>query len=182
MHCASLRGALALLIVVFLCAGCGSSGSSKVSVAKYVKSVCSAISPLEQDVVSRSQALNSSTSASAGQAKETLQGFLTAIETDSNRALSQIRSAGVPDISHGGTVANSIVTAFTQLRDAMHSASTKAKALPTGSADSYKTAAQALNTGVKNSLANIDPTGFRDPDIEKEAGKQPVCKSLNAAS
>ena len=143
-----------------------------------MKSVCSAILPLERDVVARSQAVTKP-SPSATKAKATLQGFLAAIEQDSNRALSQIRSAGTPDISQGTSVASSIVQAFTRLRDAIHTAAGKADVLPTDSSSSYSTAAQALNTSVRASLSNIDPSGFRNPDVEKAANKQAACKSLN---
>jgi hypothetical protein len=180
VHPASLRCAIALLIVVSLAAGCGGSSgsSSKVSAGSYVKSVCSAILPLERDVVARSQAVNKP-SPNATQAKKTLQGFLAAIEQDSNRALSRIRSAGTPDISDGTTVANSIVRAFTRLRDAIHTAAGKASTLPTDSPNSYSTAAQALNTSVRSSLSNIDPSGFSNPEVEKAAAKQAACKLLN---
>jgi hypothetical protein len=182
VHAASLRCALALLIVACACAcaGCGSSGPAKVNVASYVKSVCSAISPLERDVSTRSKALNGSASTNAAQAKRTLQGFLTAIEQDSEHALSRIRAAGTPDINHGSAVSAAIVRAFTQLRDAMRSASTKAGALPINSTPAYNAAAKALNVGVRASLNNIDPSGFSNPDIEKAAAKEPACKSLNS--
>jgi len=179
VHSASLRWTLALLIAVSLCASCGSSGSSKISPASYVRAVCAAISPLERDVVARSQAVNKP-SASATKAKETLQGFLAAIEQASNRALSGIRSAGTPDISNGSAVAGTIVEAFTQLRDAIHTAGAKANSLPTNSPSTYSAAAQALNTSVRSSLSNIDASGFRNPDIEKAAAKEPACKTLSA--
>lgn len=178
---ACLRSAIALLIVVFLCAGCGgSSGPSKVSAAAYVSTVCSAISPLERDVATRSSALNSTTATNAKQAKRTLQGFLTAVEQDSEHALAQIKSAGTPDISGGEAVSGTVVKAFSQLRDALKLASNKAVSLPTGSAASFKTAAQALGTSVKGSLNNIDASGLRNREIENAAAKQPACKSLNS--
>lgn len=182
MHSASLRGAPALLIVLLLCAGCGSGGggSSKVSAGSYVKSVCSAISPLERDVVTRSSALNNSTATNATQAKQTLQGFLNAIEQDSEHAVSQIRSAGTPDISGGKTVSGAIVRTFSELRDAMKVAVTKSQALPTNSASSFNTAAQALTSSVRGSLNSIDATGLSNPDLEKAASKEPACKSLNS--
>ena len=180
MHSASLRWTLALLIVVSLCAGCGSSGSTKISPASYVKSVCSAISPLERDVVTRSSALNNSTATNATQAKKTLQGFLTAVEKDSDHALTQIRAAGSPDISNGKVVAGTIIKAFTQLRDALRAASAKATTLPTDSATSFKTAAQALGAGVRGSLNNIDASGLSNPDLEKAAAKEAACRSLNS--
>jgi hypothetical protein len=177
---AILRAAIGLLVVVGLCTGCGSSGSSKVSTATYVKTVCSAISPLEHDVVARTQALSGSTAASAAEAKKTLQGFLSAVSKDADQAVARISSAGTPDISRGQSVANEIVRAFTQLRDAMHAAAAKASSLPTDSATSYKTAAQALNANVRASLNKIDGSGLSNPDIEHAAAKVPVCKSLSA--
>jgi hypothetical protein len=190
VHSASPRGALALLIVLTLCAGCGSSGSSKskstssgsskVSAKTYVRSVCTAISPLERDLVTRSSALNNTTASDATQAKKTLQGFLNAVELDSQHALSQIRSAGTPDISNGQVVATTIVKAFTQLRDAMRVAQTKSNSLPTDSAASFKTAAQALGTSVKGALGNIDASGLSNPELEKAAANEPACKSLNS--
>jgi hypothetical protein len=180
---ACLRSAIALLIVVFLAAGCGGSGgssaSAKVSPDKYVSTVCSAISPLERDVVTRSSALNNTTATNATQAKRTLQGFLTAVEQDSEHALTQIKSAGTPDISKGDAVSGTIIRAFTELRNAMKIASNKAVALPTDSAASFKTAAQALGTSVKGSLNNIDASGLSNPDLEKAAAKQAACKNLN---
>jgi hypothetical protein len=180
VHSASLRVAPALLIVLLLCAGCGSGGSSKVSARSYVKSVCSAISPLERDVVNRSSALNNSPASNATDAKKTLQGFLNVIEQDSENAVSRIRAAGTPDISGGKTVAGAIVRTFSELRDAMKVAVTKSRALPTTSASSFNSAATALTTSVRGSLNSIDASGLSNPELEKAASKEPACKSLNS--
>jgi hypothetical protein len=145
-----------------------------------VSAVCSAITPLEKDVVTRSSALNSTTATNAAQAKRTLQGFLNAVETDSDHALTKIQSAGTPDIANGKAVSATVVKAFTELRDAMKTASSKANSLPTDSVASFKTAAQALNTSVRGSLNNIDASGLSNPDLEKAAANEPACKSLSA--
>jgi outer membrane murein-binding lipoprotein Lpp len=179
VHLGILRAAIGLLALVALCAGCGSSSSSKVSTASYVKQVCSAIAPLERDIETRTQALNAP-AANAVEAKKTLQGFLTGVGTDADRAVSRIRSAGTPDISGGEAVAGAIVRAFTQLRDAMHAAAAKAASLPTDSPSTYKAAAQALNASVRASLNNIDASGLSNPEIEQAAAKEPVCQSLSA--
>lgn len=180
MHRASLLGAPALLIVLLLCAGCGSGGSSKVSAHSYVKSVCSAISPLEHSVVTRSSALDNSPASNAAEAKKTLQGFLTAIEQDATHAVSRIHAAGTPDIPNGKSVAGAIVKTFTELRDAMRVAVTKSHSLPTDSASSFNAAAKALTTSVRGSLNNIDASGLSNPDLEKAASNEPACKSLSA--
>jgi hypothetical protein len=179
VHLASFRGAPALLIVLLLCAGCG-SGGSKVSASRYVKSVCSAISPLSRDVSTRLSALNNTPAPNATAAKKTLQGFLDAIELDSEHALSRLRSAGTPDISNGKSVSTAIVRTFSQLRDAMRVAVTKSQSLPTDSPTSFNAAAQALTTSVRGSLNKIDASGLSNPDLEKAASTQPACKSLNS--
>ena len=179
VHSASLRVAPALLIVLLLCAGCG-SGGSKITAGTYVKSVCSAISPLERDVSIRSSALNDSTASNATDAKRTLQGFLNAIEQDSEHAVSQIRAAGTPDISNGKAVSGAIVRAFSQLRDAMKVAVSKSHALPTDSASSFNSAAQALTSSVRGALNGIDASGLTNPALEKAASTEPACKSLNS--
>jgi len=141
--------------------------------------VCSAISPLEKDVVTRSSELNNTTAANATEAKKTLRGFLTAVEQDSASALSKIQSAGTPDISNGKAVAGTVVKAFTELRDAMRVALNRSDSLPTDSPSSFKTAAQALGASVRGSLNNIDSSGLSNPDLEKAAAGQVACKSLS---
>ena len=179
MRFGSLRSALAVLLALAVCAGCGSSDSSKVSASHYVASVCSAISPLEKDVVTRSSTLNNTTAANATEAKKALRGFLTAVEQDSASALSKIQSAGTPDISNGKAVAGTVVKAFTELRDAMRVALNRSDSLPTDSPSSFKTAAQALGASVRGSLNNIDSSGLSNPDLEKAAAGQVACKSLS---
>jgi hypothetical protein len=177
----SLRRTMALIIVVGLCAGCGgSSGPPKVAPQAYVRDVCSAISPLERDVVSRSSALGGSTATDAIQAKQTLKGFLTAVAQDADHALAKIQAAGTPDIKSGQQVSTAIVKTFTQLRDTMRTAVSKAASLPTDSASSFNTAAHALTVGVKSSLSNIDASGLSDPDLEKAAAHEPACQSLRS--
>ncbi len=178
-----------MLIAVAVCAGCGSGGSSKktsstsdskVSAGTYVGAVCSAIAPLEKDVVSRSAALKKTTATSAAQAKKNLRGFLAVVEQDSDHALARIQSAGTPDIKNGDAVAGKIVATFTELRDAMQSAVAKAASLPTGSPSSFQTAAQALLASVGSSLNKIDSSGLSNPDVEKAEASQSACKQLSS--
>jgi len=167
-----------MLLAVAVCAGCGSSDSSKVSAGSYVNAVCSAISPLERDIVTRTSAIKAQTATSATEAKKNLRGFLDVLERDSGQALSRIQSAGTPDISGGKAVAGTTVRTFTQLRDAMRGAVTKSAALPTDSAASFQTAARTLLASVSASLKRIDSSGLSNPDVLKAAAGQAACKSL----
>ncbi|MBV9802161.1 MAG: hypothetical protein JO130_03180 [Solirubrobacterales bacterium] len=178
---ALIRRTLALILGVGVCTGCGgSSGPPKTAPQAYVRAVCSAISPLERDVVSRSSALGGSTATDATQAKETLKGFLTAVAQDADHALARIQAAGTPDIKNGQRVSSAIVNTFAQLRDTMRTAVSKAGSLPTDSASSFNSAAHALTVSVKSSLSNIDASGLSDPDLENAAAKEPACQSLNS--
>ena len=178
---ASLCRVLALLIVVCLGAGCGSSDSSKVSTASYVSSVCSAIAPLERDVVARSTQLKNTTARNAAEAKQNLQGFLKAVEQDADRALARIKSAGTPNVSGGKNVSATIVRTFTQLRDALSTAVKKAATLPTDSPTAFQSSAQALLASVGTALNQIGTSGLNNPEVEKEAARQPACKRLNSS-
>jgi hypothetical protein len=178
-----------MLIAVAVCAGCGSGGSSKksgttsssqVSAGTYVGAVCSAIAPLEKDVVSRSAALKKTTATSAAQAKKNLRGFLDVVEQDSDNALTRIQTAGTPDIKNGDAVAQKIVATFTELRDAMRTAVAKSASLPTNSPSSFQTAAQTLLASVGASLNKIDSSGLSNPDVEKAEADQPACKQLSS--
>jgi hypothetical protein len=175
-----------MLIVVAVCAACGShsssskTSSSKISAGTYVSALCSAISPLENDVRTRTAALKKTAATSAEQAKKNLRGFLAVIEQDSEHTLARIQSAGTPNISGGDAVAAKIVGTFTQLRNAMRAAVAKSDSLPTNSPSSFQTAAQSLLASVGASLNQIDSSGLSNPDVEKAEAAQSVCKQLSS--
>ena len=95
MHRLKLFSALAVLATVAVLAGCGSSGSSGVSAASYVKAVCSAVVPFKNDLQTRGSALSFSGAKNITDIKKGLQGFMAAIVTDSDKAVSALKSAGL---------------------------------------------------------------------------------------
>ena len=171
---------MACALTALVVAGCGSSGSSKVTPAAYVKSICSAIAPFERDVQTRSSALNFSSIKNASQGKSALHGFLTAIVSDTGDAVAKLKSAGTPNVSNGKAIANGIVGAFTQLKSALSQAAQKSESLPTSSPQAFKSGAQSLGLQVRSSMSNIGASlsGLRSPELEKAAAKEPACKSL----
>lgn len=176
-------GALTALSTAAVLAGCGgSSGSSKVTPASYVKSVCSAVAPFEKDVQSRSSALNLTTVNSPAQGKRALQGFLTAVASDTDQTVSKIKSAGTPDVSNGKAIQSAMVSAFTQLQSAMHHAATQANNLSTSSPAAFKAGADSLGGTVRSSITGIGSTlnGLKNADLEKAASSEPACKALGA--
>ena len=162
-------------------AGCGSSSSTGVSAATYVKAVCNAVGPFEKDVASRSGALNPTTIKSPAQGKTALQGFLSAVASDTDKALAQLKAAGAPDVGNGSKIESAIVAAFTQLDTAMKTAANNANSLPTTSPTAFQAAATTLGTTVKNSMNGIGSSlsGLKSSALEKAAAKEPACSSLN---
>jgi Flp pilus assembly pilin Flp len=172
-----------VLAVSLALGACGSSSSDKVSAGTYVKSVCQAVGPFEKDVQSRSSALNLQTIKSPQDGKKALQGFLSAVSADTDKAVSQLKAAKAPDVKNGQKISTAIVGAFTQLRSALGTADTSAQNLPTNSAAAFKTAAESLGNTVKNSMNNIGSglNGLTSPDLESAAKKEPACTSLSAS-
>jgi hypothetical protein len=175
---------LVALATMAILAGCGgSSGGSGVSAATYVKSICGAVGPFEKDVAARSSALsNLSSLSNASQGKKALQGFLTALVSDTDQAVSKLKAAGTPNVKNGKQIAASLVKAFGQLKAAMQKAQSSAGSLPTSSADAFKSAAQGLGTSVQTSMSSIGSSlsTLKSPELEKAAAKDPTCKSLSS--
>jgi hypothetical protein len=175
--------ALAATLLVALLAGCGgSSGSSGVSAQSYVKSVCSAVGPFEKDLLRRSNALNVSTLTNPAQGKQALQGFMSAVVADTDHAVSQLKTAGSPNVHNGATISAAIVSAFNQLRGALVQVQAQTNALPTNSAAAFKTAADSLGSAVRTSLGSIGAglNGLKSTELEKAAKSAPACQSIGS--
>jgi type IV pilus biogenesis protein CpaD/CtpE len=184
-----LRTALVVLAAAALSA-CGSSGSSgsggssgDVTASQYVKAICTAVGPFEKDVAARSNALNSAKLTSASQGKKAVQGFLTAVSADTDQALSKLQAAGTPNVANGKTISSTIVSAFTQLKNAIGSAVTQANNLSTSSPQAFQKGATRLGGTVQSSLGGISSSlgKLKSADLEKAAANEPACKALNGA-
>jgi hypothetical protein len=175
---------LSVLAIAVALAGCGSSGSSGVTPANYVKSVCTAIGPFEHDVLSSFSSLNLSPNTSPAQGKTVLQGFLSRIASDSDKALNQLKAAGTPNVKNGKQISDTITNAFSQIDSAMKKASSQASSLPTDSPQAFKTAVQSLVNNVRSSMTTIGTSlqgsTLKSPELESAAAKEPACKSLGS--
>lgn len=172
--------ALLALALTVLAVGCGSSGSSKVSPAAYVKSVCSAIGPFEKQVQTRSSELDLASVKNATEGRTALHNFLSAVASDTDHAVTQLKAAGTPDVSNGKAISTGIVDAFTAVKTALSDAADKASTLPTSSPQTFKTAASALGTDVQGSMSKIGTSlnSLKSPTLQAAAAKEPACKSI----
>jgi hypothetical protein len=175
--------AFTALAIASALAGCGGGGSSSVSPATYVKAICSALGPFEKDVQTRSAALQRLPQIkTAAQRKTALQGFFTAVVGDSDKAVSQLKAAGSPNVKNGSKIESAIVLVFTRFGAAAKQASGKADALPTGSLSAFQTAANALNQSFTTSMSGIGAgvSGLKSPELDAAEKKEPACKSIGA--
>jgi hypothetical protein len=172
-----------VLAAALALSACGGSSSSGVSPAAYVKSICQAVGPFEKDVQARSSALDLSTIKNPAQGKQALQGFLSAVVTDTGTAVNKLKAAGAPDVSNGKQISAAIINAFTQLGRALGQASSSASNLPTSSASAFKTAANSLGANVRTSMTSIGAglNGLKSPALETAAKKEPACQHLGGA-
>ena len=175
-----VAAAFGMLAISATLVACG--GSSGTSPAAYVKSICQAVGPFEKDVQSRSSALDLSKITGAADGKKALQGFLSAIASDTDAAVSKLKAAGSPNVSNGKKISAAIVGAFTQLKSALSQAATQAGSLPITSPTAFKTAAQALGTSVQSSMSTIGSSlgGLKSAELEKAAKSESSCQNLGA--
>lgn len=187
MHLTRKFSVLSTVAVTAALAGCGgsSSSSSGVSAASYVKSVCGAVIPFEQDVLTRSSQINPTSVKSAGQGKQVLHDFLSAISNDTSSAVSKLQSAGTPSVSNGKQISTAILAAFQRLKTTMVQATTQSSSLPTNSLKAFESGTQTIIGNVRTSMNSIgtslQSSTLKSSDLQKAAAKEPSCKGLGSA-
>ena len=179
-----VRLALTGIAVTLALAACGgSSSSSGVTAAAYVKSVCVTLATWKSDVTGAASKLQTASSA----AKSLVQGkaeyvvFVTSLVAATQKAASGLKSAGIPNVKDGKQGATTLSQAFAQASTSLAGTIAKAKAIPTTSAAAYQAAASGVSNQFKsslNALANASPK--KNDALKAAAAKDPTCKALNA--
>lgn len=175
---------LAALGAAALIGGCGSTTNehTPVSAGRYVKSICKAVAPFENDVRQRSAKLSLNGLTTLAEEKQALQSFLTGIDADSARALTKLKAAGTPKVDNGRTISSSIVNALSQLKAALDHAARETKSLSTTDSTSFRAGAESVAIMVRSSLNGLGAGlgGLRSPELENAAAQEPACVSLGA--
>ncbi len=173
--------AAAFLAAVAL-AGCGSSKSSGVSPAAYVKSVCVAATNWKTAVEGAGVKLESvATSKSLTATKTGYVAFVNTLASATGVAENQLVTAGKPSVSNGKNISQTLVRVFSQAKSSLDAAVSDAGQIPTTSKGAFNAAATKVQTDVRNALAgmsNITPE--KNPQLHAAAAKDSTCKSLAA--
>jgi len=186
MHLLRKSSSIAAVAVTVVLAGCGSSSSSSgVSAGTYVKSVCGAVIPFEQDVLTRSAAINPTSIRSAPQGKQVLHDFLAAISNDTRSAVSKLQSAGSPSVTNGKQISSAILAAFQRLQTTMDKATSQSTSLPTNTLPAFEAGTQSIIGNVRTSMNNIgqslQSSTLKSSQLQKAAANEPSCKGLSSS-
>ncbi len=173
-----------ILQVAALCASvaalsaCG--GSSGVTAASYVRSVCTAAATWKNAIVGAGGKLQSlSASTPLPQTKSDYVAFVGTVENATSHAADQLSSAGTPSVSGGKAVASKLVGTFARAKNSLSRAQSEARAIPTTSNSAFNAAASKVQTDVRNSLSQMSSvTPANSPQLRSAATNDSTCKSL----
>ena len=98
----------AIVVAALTLTACGGSGSSTVSPAAYIKSVCQALTPFKQSQ-SLGTTLDFSTKESPAQRKQALESFLDSLISDTQHVVPKLKAAGSPKVKNGKNIASGLV-------------------------------------------------------------------------
>jgi hypothetical protein len=166
---------------VLFFSACG--GSSKVSPRAYVRSVCTAVGGWLSQIKGLQSQLTVKPPTTPVQGRQALQSFIAKVIIATDQTRSQVKSAGVPDISNGQQVSSALVSAFDQVKGALAQARSQANQLSISSPTAFNSSATQLGSTVQQTLSGIGSglSGLRAPSLEKASSQTPACQSLNSA-
>ena len=173
--------ALVLVLVVLALAGCG--GSSGVTPAAYVHSMCSALGNWKNDIQKAGVKLQSSGAGNASRpvAKQYYREFVSVLLSATRRTTGALKSAGEPSVSSGKHIADGLARAFDGASRKLAQASTQASTISTASASAFQLGASAVTAQIKAALqgiASVKPS--QSPELRAAAAKDRACQVLRS--
>lgn len=173
-----------LTAVAIAVAGCGSSSSSStVSAATYVKSVCGAAGTWFHTIESVGTKLKAATQSqsSLAKTKSAYTAFVVGILQATQRAESQLKTAGTPSVKDGNKISNEIVNAFSSAERGLSAAATQAKQIPTTSKSAFNSAGSRVQAQVQQAISSMNAvTPEKNPQLHAAALKDPTCQQLKS--
>lgn len=160
-------------------AACG--GSSGVTPAAYVKSMCTALGNWKTDVQSAGTKLQSSGAQSATRpvAKRDYQTFVSALVAATQRAANALHAAGEPSVNDGKRIASGLARAFDQATVKLTQAESQARSISTKSASAFQLGASSVTTQIRSALQGIAAVApSQSAPLRSAAAKDPACQVL----
>ena len=176
------------LTAAVLLGGCGADdpegpAEERVPPESYVTDLCGAISTWMDDVQALNEDLQEQLDPTSLDAvKDTTLAFLDDVIAATDRMLSDVRTAGVPDVADGGEAARRVSTALGDVRDALAGARDRVEELSNNDPEAFGSELETIGGDLRESLE--DTTGTLDslevPELEEAADDVPACDQLAA--
>lgn len=161
-----------------------SSGSSTVSPAAYVKSVCGAATSWKNSIQAAGGKLQTGVSTkSLPQAKTEYVAFVGALVAATSNTENRLKAAGSPSVANGKQIAGTLVRIFSNAHTSLAQAASLAATLPTSSPQAFEAAANQVVSRIRGSLAGMsNVTPEKNAQLHAAAAKDPTCQSLASSS
>jgi hypothetical protein len=176
---------LVAAVAAVVLAGCG--GSSGVSPAAYVKSVCTALTSWRDSVQTAGSVLQTAIGTdkhlSLAQGKTAYVAFVEALLTATTSTETSLKRAGVPAVNGGAQVSTTLVHAFQGAQKALAGAASQASLIPTTSTPAYAAAAGQVTSKIRTALSSMTAVSpRRNAQLRAAADREPACSALKAAA
>lgn len=168
--------AAATMALALLLGACAGGPTPQV----WAASVCQALGPWRAEISNLTSSTQQQMTAKTtpAQAKENLVRLLGGAEAASEKARSQVKEAGVPDVDDGDRVAGGFIDSLTAVRDAYGKAKQGIEQLDSGNADPFydgvETVMNTLNAEYNRSA--LDTSSLDSPELKKAFDEVPECR------
>lgn len=183
--------ARAKVVSIVLSAGlllgaCGDGGGDGDSAQAYASRVCTAFSTWVQDITSRNETLTQSLDpqSTPAEGKEQLQIFLDAVIQDTDKLISSVDAAGVPDVEGGQQAATQIKQAAETAKTSFENARTEVEQLPTDP-QGFQAGAQQIGGEIGSSLSRVGEelrNRSQSEEIRQAFEESPSCAQLRGGT
>ena len=165
------------------CGGDGDGGGGGDNAQAYASSVCTAFSTWVQDITQRNQELTQSLNpqSTPQEGKEQLQVFLDSVIQDTDKLISSVDAAGVPDAEGGQQAASQIKTATRTAKTSFENAREQVAQLPTDDPQAFQAGAQQVGSQIGSSLSGLGQelrNRSQSEEIRKAFEESPACSRL----
>jgi hypothetical protein len=161
-------------------------GGETVSAAEYAKSVCTTMSTYVNDVTNLSNTFASGLDPSADLAgqRDAVVGFLDDVLTSTDKLITNLEAAGVPDVDNGQEIVDKIKASFAQAKSVIAEAKDKVQNLSLDDPTAFATQLSGIGTAIQDSMTGIGTSlqTLSSPELEQAVASEPACSSLSGGA
>ena len=162
---------------------CGGDDGGGDAAQTYASSICTAFSTWVQDITARNQTLTQSLNpqSTPAEGKEQLQIFLDSVIQDTDKLISSVQAAGVPDVEGGDRAATQLRGAAAQAKTSFENARDQVDQLPTDDPQAFEAGARQVGSQIGSSLSGLGQelrNRAQSEEIRKAFEESPTCARL----